>query len=102
MRKIYGPNDRAELVAAVRRGEPVPTAARRLGVTLSTAYRWMRPRATSEQALARAQPTFVELVAAGAGGTALVVRVGPAEIEVRVGFDRALLREVVATLGGVA
>lgn len=40
----------------------------------------------------------MELVPVRAGPTALVVRVGPAEIEVRATFDAALLRSVVAAL----
>jgi len=84
----------------VKRGEPVPIAARRLGVTVSTAYKWIRLTKAPEQALARAQPTFLELVTSSAGGTTVIVRVGPAEIEVRAGFDRDLLRAVVTTLGG--
>lgn len=98
MRKIYKRSERAELVAAVQRGEPVPSAARRLGVTTSTAYAWMRRSEGSDPA----PPTFIELVTAGTSSAALVVRVGTAEIEVRAGFDAGLLRAVVAALDGGA
>jgi transposase-like protein len=100
MRKIYTQSEREELVAAVKRGEPVPRAARRLGVKLPSAYAWLR-RAESEVAPVAQQPTFLELVTAQRH-VGLVVRVGTVEIEVRNGFDPNLLRAVVETLGGVA
>jgi transposase-like protein len=98
MKKIYMPSDRAELVTAVRRGETVPSAARRLGVTTSTAYAWVRSK-SSESAPSKS-PAFLELMTAAP--TALVVRVGVAEVEVRAGFDADLLRAVVAALDGGA
>jgi len=103
MRKIYGESDRADLVAAVKRGAPVAEAARHHGVTVTTAYRWMRLAcASSDHNSAVKTPTFLELVTSADIGAGLVVRVGAAEIEVRAGFDRELLRAVVATLGGAA
>lgn len=102
MRKIYKRRVRAELVAAVGRGEPVPTAARRLGVRISTAYRWARRSKGGRSAPPSTSPTFIEVVTAGAPGAAVVVRVGAAEIEVRAGFDGGLLRAVVAALEGAA
>ena len=101
MRKIYKRSERAELVVAVKRGEPVPSAARRLGVTRSTAYTWVHRSKGSDSAVATT-PTFIELVTAGTPSAALVVRVGAAEIEVRAGFDAGLLRAVVAALDGGA
>jgi transposase-like protein len=101
MRKIYKQSERAELVAAVQRGEAVPTAARRLGVRTSTAYGWTRRSRRSLTAPPATSPTFIEVVAAGAP-SAVVVRVGTAEIEVRAGFDAGLLRAVVAALDGAA
>jgi transposase-like protein len=98
MRKIYKRSEQAELVAAVQRGEPVPSAARRLGVTTSTAYAWMRRSKVSDSP----PPTFLELVTSGASGEALVVRIGGAVIEVRAGFDAGLLRAIVAALDGGA
>lgn len=99
MTKIFGQQDRAELVAAVKRGEPVPDAAKRFGIARSTVYTWIR-RADAA-ATAPAQPRFMELVTEGRD-VGLVVRVGAAEIEVRAGFDGELLRAVVAALGGAA
>lgn len=92
-------SERADLVAAVKRGEPVATAARRLWVPMSTAYRWMR-QATSEgmPPTLAPPPTFVELVAEAMPRAAMVVRVGAAEIDVSAGFDAALLRAVVSAL----
>jgi hypothetical protein len=49
----------------------------------------------------RAAPTevaFARLVPANAHAVALTVRVGAAAVEVRAGFDAALLRAVVAAL----
>ncbi|MBX3157656.1 MAG: helix-turn-helix domain-containing protein [Deltaproteobacteria bacterium] len=92
------PDERAELIRAVRRhGETVVAAATRLGVPLSTAHRWMR--------LAVAEPppvTFVEVVGERAAHSTIEVRIGAAAIEVRSGFDARLLREVVDALGSDA
>lgn len=97
MRKPYKQTDRAELLAAVRRGEAVPSAARRFGVKMSTAYRWVRQSSDDERGVT---PTFIELVTAEPLSAGLMVRIGAAEVEVRPGFDPELLRAVVATLGG--
>ena len=102
MRKTYKRSERAELVAAVQRGEPVPSAARRLGVIASTAYTWVQRSKDKRDSGSGRSPTFVELVTTAPASTALVVRVGAAEIEVRVGFDAGLLRAVVAALDGGA
>jgi len=67
-----------------------------LGVPVSTAYQWMR----ATTAKAAPAPTFVEVVAERSTPSAITVRIGAAEIEVRAGFDARLLREVVDALGG--
>ena len=72
------------------------TAFARLGVPVSTAYRWMR--VVAARALS-APPTFVEVVAEREMRSTILVRVGAAEIAVRAGFDARLLREVVDALG---
>jgi transposase-like protein len=91
------PNERRDLIRAVQQGgEAVPRAAARLGVPLATAYRWMR-LATAARSPTPA-PTFVELVAERTAQSALQIRVGVAQIEVRAGFDAHLLREVVEAL----
>lgn len=97
MRKIFGHGDRAELVAAVKRGEAVASVANRIGVTPATAYAWLR-KAREGSRESAVQPTFLELVTSGSTG--LMVRIGFAEIEVRPGFDADLLRAIVAVLGG--
>lgn len=109
MRKSYTRAERGELIAAVTmRGEPVAAAAARLGVGVATAYDWVRaakgrgrgsPKRRRDGGDQGPQPTFARLVPAGAG-TPLVVRAGGAKIEVRAGFDGALLRAVVAALHG--
>lgn len=43
---------------------------------------------------------MVRVVAAARPAGSLSVRIGVAHVEVRAGFDRALLRELVETLGG--
>ena len=74
------------------------SAAVRLGVPVSTAYRWMR------RAVAKSPPTptFVEVVAERTARSAMQIRIGVAEIEVHAGFDAQLLREVVDALGGAS
>jgi len=94
---MRNPDERGELIRAVKRGEAATTAAARLGVPASTAYRWLRVAAS---ALAAPTPTFVEVVAEHAVRSAILVRVGAAEIEVRAGFDARLLLEVVEALRG--
>jgi transposase-like protein len=97
---MHGPDERSELIRAVtKRGEAVPVAAARLGVAVSTAYRWMRIAAAVTTPAP--SPTFVEVVPEriGVARSAIVVRVGVAEIEVRTGFDARLLREVAEALG---
>ncbi len=91
------PDERGELIRAVQRGEAATTAAARLGVPASTAYRWLR--AIADRALVTPAPTFVEVVAERTARSAILVRVGAAEIEVRAGFDARLLREVARALG---
>jgi len=98
---MHDPYERSELIRAVtQRGERVSVAAARLGVPVSTAYRWTR-RAAVETKPASV-PTFVEVVPERTARSTIVVRIGVAEIEVRTGFDARLLREVAEALGGGA
>ena len=108
MRSRYKQELKDELVRAVtNHREPLTRAASRLGVPVSTASRWVRsPHAEGEPtgdcvpAAATRRPMFIELMPASARDARLVVRVGVAEVEVRTGFDAALLREVVEALRG--
>lgn len=113
MRKQYTGEQRSELVDLVRAGRvTVREAARRLGVTTSTAYHWMNQaaseprrgdaeeRAPSRRRRLAAPPTFVQVVRAADLAARLAVRVGNAEVQVRRGFDADLLRAVVEALGG--
>lgn len=100
MTKVFGEQDRAELVAAVKRGESVPSAARRFGIARSTVYTWIR-RAGAAASVAP-QPRFLELAPERGPEVGLIVRVGGAEIEVGTGFDADLLRSIVAALGGAS
>lgn len=103
MTRVFEEQDRAELVAAVKRGESVPAAARRFGIARSTVYTWIRRAGASEMAPASpTPPRFLELVAGADPEARLLVRVGAAEIHVRTGFDVELLRAVVAALEGAS
>lgn len=102
MTKVFGEQDRAELVAAVKRGESVPAAARRFGIARSTVYTWIRRVGASEMEPAPAPPRFLKLVAGRDPEAGLLVRIGAAEIHVRAGFDVELLRAVVAALEGAS
>ena len=98
---MHGQGERSELIRAVtKRGEAVAIAAARLGVSVSTAYRWIRLAAEATTPALALQ--FVEVVPERAARPAIVVRVGGAEIEVRAGFDAQLLRAVAAALGADA
>ena len=95
------PHERSELIRAVKKsGEAVSTVAARLGVPVSTAYRWMR--VAEREVAPTTRPTFVEVVAERAERTTILVRVGVAEIEVHAGFDARLLRELADALGSDA
>ena len=94
MRKQYTAEDRARLIAEVRAtGEPVRKVAERLGISVSSAYLWMKQTPASA-------PRFAKLVRLPSAATAeLAVQVGAATIRVAIGFDAELLRSVVAALG---
>jgi transposase-like protein len=116
MRRHYTGEQRSELIDLVATGRAtVSAAAKRLGVTASTAYYWMkqagagRPRRRATVRHARSgtrqplvSPTFARLVRAGDLASTIAVRVGGAEVEVRRGFDADLLRAVVQALRGGA
>jgi hypothetical protein len=84
----------------------VAVAAARLGVVVATAYNWVRDAGkattvdTARAQAAQAAPAFVELVPRPPADGPLIVRVGAAEVAVRMGFDAALLRAVVDALAG--
>jgi len=94
MRKQYTVEDRGRLIAEVRAtGEPVKKVADRLGVSVSSAYLWLKDAPANA-------PKFAELVRLPSTAAAeLAVQVGPATIRVGAGFDAELLRSVVAALG---
>ena len=95
-------------------------AAAQLGVPESTAYYWLRgdgrqtplvepaPRQQRARETAKrpppapAAPAFARAVRASDGAAPLTLRVGDVALEVRPGFDAALLREVIAALLEVA
>jgi transposase-like protein len=94
MRRQYTAEDRARLIAEVRAtGEPVKSVAKRLGISVSSAYLWMKNAPTSA-------PKFAKLVRVRPAPAAeLAVSVGAATIRVEAGFDAELLRSVVEALG---
>jgi len=110
MHRHYSSRQRSELVALVAAGRAtVAEAAARLGVTLSTAYRWARRgdpgrtrghRRSPGRGRHAGEPTFVRLVPSAELHAAIAVRVEGAELEVRRGFDVELLRAVVQALRG--
>jgi transposase-like protein len=110
MRRRYTEKERTDLIELVTAGRAtVAEAAVRQGVTLSTAYKWMRdsaavrerrPQRSTKRSLAA--PTFVRVLSSRATEAAIAVRIGVAEIQVRRDFDADLLRAVVEALGGGA
>jgi transposase-like protein len=113
MRKHYTEAQRAALIDLVTSGQAsLRAAAARLDVADSTAYYWLkRARRTGaavalvlrrNHALAErrssAPPTFARLVRPADAATAITLRVGGAVIEVRPGFDSALLHDIVVAL----
>jgi transposase-like protein len=111
--KHYTEDQRTALVELVTTGQATPrAAAAQLGVTESTAYYWLkrarkRPALALVRQVARAgsatrsrltAPTFARLTRATEAPSAITLRVAGAEIEVRSGFDPALLRDVISAL----
>jgi transposase-like protein len=114
MRRRYTGEQRSALVDLVTAGRTTAReAARRLGVTTSTAYYWMKQaaagtasviprtraarRASSGEGRQLVPTTFVRVVLRV---ISIIVRVGRAKVQVRRGFDAELLRSVVQALEG--
>ena len=102
MRKRYTAEQREKLVAEVRAiGASAGEVAKRMGVTPSSAYLWMKAAAApapSAPAFARLMPSISKTASASSG---MVLEVGGVRLHVREDFDAALLRRVVAALSGV-
>ena len=113
MRKHYTEAQRATLVDLVIHGRAsARQAAAQLGVAESTAYYWIKRAGRSRAALALvprsrqqtqdqqpvATPRFARLVRGAVASSSVTLRVGGVILEVRPGFDAALLREVIAAL----
>jgi transposase-like protein len=97
MRKRYTAEQREQLIAEVRAtGETAAVVAKRMGVTPSTAYLWLKPAAPAPSG-----PMFARVVPVRSTKTAPVSRLvleGGAKLHVEHDFDPALLRQVVAAL----
>ena len=94
MRSRYKARDRERLIEAVRStGEPVKAVAEQMGVSVSTAYLWMKRARAGTMKFARLVP------AAQVASAGIVVEVGGAAIRLTRGFDADLLLEVVEALG---
>jgi transposase-like protein len=92
MANQYTPEQREKLIAEVRAsGERVSVIAKRMGISSSSAYLWMKRAAPAPSA-----PIFARVVPARA--TSLRLEVAGAALVVERGFDPELLRQVIATL----
>ncbi|WP_010280026.1 IS66 family insertion sequence element accessory protein TnpA [Paenibacillus senegalensis] len=60
---------------------------------------WIRKLGLRQRSRRAAAPNWIEVTPVPASASSLIVRVGAAEIEVAAGFDTALLKQVVQTLG---
>ena len=95
MRRKYTAEQKAKLIEEVRAsGARVSEVAKRLGVSPSAAYLWVK-----EAARAPSAPAFARLVPARGHAVIDMVLEGGA-VKVRIGddFDPGLLRRVVAAL----
>jgi transposase-like protein len=100
MRRRYTAEQRQQLVSEVQStGGGVTAAAKRLGVTPSSAYLWIKEAGVEPRPLAFARVVKSSPRAAVASPF-VMVEVGGATIRVEPGFDVDLLRSVVAALGG--
>lgn len=94
MRSRYEARDRERLIEAVRStGKPVKAVAEQMGVSVSTAYLWMKRAGAGTVKFARLVP------ASQVSRAGIVVEVGGAVIRLTRGFDADLLLEVVEALG---
>jgi transposase-like protein len=95
MRKRYTAEQRDRLVTEVRTtGAPVRVIAERLGVTVSSAYLWLKDAGPAQSA-----PVFARVVPTPSTARRwLTLEVGVTRIRVETGFDADLLREVVSAL----
>ncbi len=92
MRNQYTAEQREKLVGEVRAtGERVSAVAKRLGISSSAAYVWMKAATPKPTA-----PVFARVVPMRP--RVLRVEVGGAAVVVEGGFDAELLRQVVAAL----
>lgn len=60
---------------------------------------WIRKLGLRQRSRGTVVPNWIEVTPIPAPASSLVVRVGAAEIKVAAGFDAALLKQVVQTLG---
>jgi transposase-like protein len=97
MRRRYTAEDKQRLLSEVRSGgEAVAAVAKRLGVTPSSAYLWLKEGGDESVA-----PAFARVMKSSSSmpSRSLVIKVGAATVRVEPGFDVDLLRSVVAALG---
>jgi len=91
----YTAEQRQQLVDEVRTtGARVRDVAKRMGITLSSAYLWMKAAAPAVDV-----PVFARVVPART--SSLRVEIAGVALTVERGFDAELLREVVVALRGV-
>lgn len=92
MANQYTPEQREKLIAEVQAsGERVSVVAKRMGISSSSAYLWMKKAAPAPRA-----PVFARVVPART--TPLRIEMAGAWVVVERGFDPELLRQVVAAL----
>ena len=91
----YTAEQRQQLIEEVQTtGARVGDVAKRMGITPSSAYLWLKAAAPAPIA-----PVFARVVPAPS--SSLRVEVGGAALAVERGFDAELLREVVVALRGL-
>jgi transposase-like protein len=98
MGKRHTARERERLIELVRTsGSPVKVVAERMGVSVSTAYLWVKRAPEPPQvAFARGVPV------SSSAKPKLTVAVGEALLHLEPGFDADLLRQVVSALSRAA
>jgi transposase-like protein len=102
MRRQYSELDREGLFAEMARsGDPLARCAKRLRISVSTAYAWASVRKASQQVtFAQVMPASNVTLTTSRPG--LTLRIGQVEIDLHPGFDAVLLRSVLDALGKVS